>query len=92
MHMAFVFGMNQFISHGFGIFLFASLAPLMREEIAFTNWHIAAIGALSQLAYLGGAMLISTLGNASGPPGWQCSPPVTSPSCCSPFRYCLTRY
>ncbi|WP_271272589.1 MFS transporter [Aliamphritea hakodatensis] len=66
MHMAFVFGMNQFISHGFGIFLFASLAPLMREEIAFTNWHIAAIGALSQLAYLGGAMLISTLGERIG--------------------------
>ena len=66
MHMAFVFGMNQFISHGFGIFLFASLAPLMREDIAFTNWHIAAIGALSQLAYLGGAMLISTLGERIG--------------------------
>ncbi len=66
MHMAFVFGMNQFISHGFGIFLFASLAPLMREDIAFTNWHIAAIGALSQLAYLGGALLISTLGERIG--------------------------
>lgn len=66
MHMALVFGMNQFISHGFGVFLFASLAPLMREEIAFTNWHIAAIGALSQLAYLAGALLISTFGERIG--------------------------
>lgn len=64
--MTIVFAINQFISHGFGIFLFASLAPFMREDIAFSNWHIAAIGASSQLAYLFGALLSSSFGERIG--------------------------
>ncbi|WP_027856971.1 MFS transporter [Marinobacterium jannaschii] len=63
MGMAAIFGMNQIISHGFGVFLFAALVPLMREDIALTHWHLAAIGALSQLAYLGGAMLLGLIGH-----------------------------
>lgn len=66
MQMAWVFGLNQFISHGFGVFLFASLAPLMRQEIAFSNGHIAAAGALSQLSYLAGALMISGFGARVG--------------------------
>ena len=63
MGMAAVFGMNQIISHGFGVFLFAALVPLMRESIEITHWHLATIGALSQLAYLGGAMLLGLIGH-----------------------------
>ncbi len=63
MGMAAVFGMNQIISHGFGVFLFAALVPLMRESIEISHWHLAAIGALSQLAYLGGAMLLGLIGH-----------------------------
>ncbi len=66
MKMAVVFGMNQIVSHGFGMFLFAALVPLMRESISLSHWHLAAIGALTQLAYLGGAMLIGLLGHRLG--------------------------
>ncbi|WP_217645590.1 MFS transporter [Oceanisphaera psychrotolerans] len=58
--------MNQIVSHGFGMFLFAALVPLMRESISLSHWHLAAIGALTQLAYLGGAMLIGLLGHRLG--------------------------
>jgi MFS family permease len=58
-----VFGLNQIVSHGFGLFLFAALVPLMRESIAITNWHLAAIGALTQLSYLAGALLLGFIGN-----------------------------
>lgn len=63
MRVAAVFGLNQIVSHGFGLFLFAALVPLMRESIAITNWHIAAIGALTQLSYLAGALLLGVIGN-----------------------------
>ena len=63
MRVAAVFGLNQIVSHGFGLFLFAALVPLMRESIAITNWHIAAIGALTQLSYLAGALLLGFIGN-----------------------------
>ena len=63
MRVAAVFGLNQIVSHGFGLFLFAALVPLMRESIAITNWHIAAIGALTQLSYLSGALLLGFIGN-----------------------------
>ncbi|WP_107850624.1 MFS transporter [Oceanimonas marisflavi] len=63
MKMAVIFGMNQIVSHGFGMFLFAALVPLMRESIALGHWHLAAIGALTQLAYLTGAMLLGLLGH-----------------------------
>lgn len=66
MKMAVIFGMNQVVSHGFGIFLFAALVPLMRESISLSHWHLAAIGALTQLAYLGGAMLVGLLGHRLG--------------------------
>ncbi|MFP2768118.1 MFS transporter [Oceanisphaera sp. KMM 10153] len=66
MKMAVIFGMNQIVSHGFGIFLFAALVPLMRESIALSHWHLAAIGALTQLAYLAGAMLLGLLGHRLG--------------------------
>jgi MFS family permease len=58
-----VFGLNQIVSHSFGLFLFAALVPLMRESIAITNWHIAAIGSLTQLSYLTGALLLGFIGN-----------------------------
>lgn len=63
MHMAIVFGMNQVISHGFGLFLFAAIVPLMRESIAISHWHVALAGALTQIAYLGGAMLLGLVGH-----------------------------
>jgi MFS family permease len=63
LRVAAVFGLNQIVSHGFGLFLFAALVPLMRESVAITNWHIAAIGALTQLSYLAGALLLGFIGN-----------------------------
>lgn len=63
MRLAVIFGMNQVVSHGFGMFLFAALVPLMREAIQLSHWHLAAIGALTQLAYLAGAMLLGVLGH-----------------------------
>ena len=63
MKLAAVFAMNQIISHGFGVFLFAALVPMMRESIAISNWHLAAIGALTQLAYLSGALLLGLFGH-----------------------------
>ncbi|WP_232818231.1 MFS transporter [Zobellella maritima] len=64
--MAAIFGMNQIVSHGFGMFLFAALVPLMRESITLNHWHLAAIGALTQLAYLAGAMLLGLIGHRLG--------------------------
>ncbi|MDP5292432.1 MFS transporter [Oceanimonas sp. CHS3-5] len=58
--------MNQIVSHGFGMFLFAALVPLMRDAIHLSHWHLAAIGALTQLAYLAGAMLLGVLGPRLG--------------------------
>ncbi len=66
MKMAVIFGMNQIVSHGFGVFLFAALVPLMREAVSLSHWHLAAIGALTQLAYLGGALLLGLLGHRIG--------------------------
>lgn len=66
MRMAAIFGMNQIVSHGFGMFLFAALVPLMRESIALSHWHLAAIGALTQLAYLAGAILLGVIGHRLG--------------------------
>ncbi|WP_255611761.1 MFS transporter [Marinobacterium arenosum] len=61
--MAAVFGLNQIISHGFGVFLFAALVPMMRETIAISHWHLATIGALTQLSYLAGALLLGVIGH-----------------------------
>lgn len=66
MRMPLTFGMNQIVSHGFGMFLFAALMPYMRESIDISNWQLAAIGALTQLAYLAGAMLLGVLGHRLG--------------------------
>ncbi|SBT17958.1 Major Facilitator Superfamily protein [Marinomonas gallaica] len=63
MRMAITFGFNQVISHGFGLFLFAALVPLMQESIDITSWHLATIGALTQLSYLGGAMILGIIGH-----------------------------
>ncbi|WP_067220723.1 MFS transporter [Marinomonas gallaica] len=63
MRMAITFGFNQVISHGFGLFLFAALVPLMQESIDITSWHLATIGALTQLSYLAGAMILGTIGH-----------------------------
>jgi predicted MFS family arabinose efflux permease len=63
LRIAAIFGLNQIVSHGFGVFLFAALVPLMRESVAITNWHLATIGALSQLSYLGGALLLGMIGH-----------------------------
>jgi len=66
MRMTSTFGLNQIISHGFGVFLFAALVPLMRETVAISHWHLAAIGVLTQLSYLGGAMLLGLIGHRIG--------------------------
>ncbi|WP_375056949.1 MFS transporter [Zobellella sp. DQSA1] len=66
MRMATIFGMNQVVSHGFGMFLFAALVPMMRDSIALTHWHLATTGALTQLAYLGGALLLGLVGHRLG--------------------------
>ncbi len=66
MRMPATFGMNQVVSHGFGMFLFAALMPHMREAIEISPWQLATIGALTQLAYLAGAMLLGLLGHRLG--------------------------
>ena len=63
MRMTTTFGVNQVISHGFGVFLFAAMVPLMQESIAISHWYLATIGALTQLSYLGGAMLLGLIGH-----------------------------
>ncbi|SEG75384.1 MFS transporter [Marinobacterium lutimaris] len=63
MRMTVTLGINQIISHGFGLFLFAALVPLMQASIEITHWHLASIGALTQLAYLAGAMLLGLIGH-----------------------------
>ncbi len=66
MRMAAIFGLNQVVSHGFGVFLFAALLPLMRESINISNWQLASIGALTQLSYLAGALLLGLIGHRVG--------------------------
>ena len=66
MRMPTTFGLNQIVSHGFGMFLFAALMPHMREAIDISPWQLATIGALTQLAYLAGAMLLGLLGHRLG--------------------------
>lgn len=66
MRMPTTFGMNQIVSHGFGMFLFAALMPFMRESIDISAWQLATIGALTQVAYLGGAMLLGLVGHRLG--------------------------
>ena len=63
MRIATTFGLNQVVSHGFGVFLFAALVPLMRESIDISYWHLALIGALTQIAYLMGALLLGLIGH-----------------------------
>ncbi|MFB9886111.1 MFS transporter [Balneatrix alpica] len=62
MRMAVIFGMNQVVSHGFGMFLFAAVVPLMRDSTGLNHWHLALVGALTQLAYLAGALALGVLG------------------------------
>lgn len=63
MRLAVVLGFNQVLSHGFGIFLFAALFPMMRETTALEFWHLALIGACTQLAYLAGALVMGAYGH-----------------------------
>lgn len=63
MRMPATFGINQILSHGFGLFLFAALVPSMQTSIQLTHWHLAAFGALSQIAYLSGALLVGVYGH-----------------------------
>ncbi|MBQ0757704.1 MAG: MFS transporter [Amphritea sp.] len=63
MRMTTTFGINQIISHGFGVFLFAALVPMMQESIHISHWYLATIGAMTQLSYLGGAMLLGLIGH-----------------------------
>lgn len=63
MRMTTTFGINQIISHGFGVFLFAALVPMMQESIEISHWYLATIGAMTQLSYLGGAMLLGLIGH-----------------------------
>lgn len=66
MHLAVVFGMNQLVSHGFGLFLFSALVPLMRDAVGLSYWHLALAGALTQLAYLAGALMVGLVGPRLG--------------------------
>ncbi len=66
MRMPITFALNQIVSHGFGMFLFAAVLPFMGASIGFSAWQLATIGALTQLAYLGGALLLGTLGHRLG--------------------------
>lgn len=63
MRLAVVFGLNQVVSHGFGMFLFAALVPMMRDTTGLNYWHLALAGSLTQIAYLAGALFLSFLGS-----------------------------
>ena len=62
MRIPITFGFNQVISHGFGVFLFAALVPSMQSSLDITSWHLALVGAVTQVSYLIGAMLLGILG------------------------------
>ncbi|MBB1488885.1 MFS transporter [Oceanospirillum sediminis] len=62
MRLAIILGANQVISHGFGVFLFAALFPLMRDALDMTYWHLTLTGVATQIAYLAGALCVSILG------------------------------
>ena len=63
MRMTATFALNQLITHGFGVYLFAALVALLQNSVGITHWHLALIGALSQLSYLAGAMLMGAFGD-----------------------------
>ncbi|SBS34307.1 Major Facilitator Superfamily protein [Marinomonas spartinae] len=63
MRLAVTFGFNQAISHGFGMFLFAALVPMMQQTLDINSWYLALAGALTQIAYLCGAMLLGVIGH-----------------------------
>lgn len=56
MRLAILFALNQVLSHGIGVFLFAALVPMMRESLAISHWHLAMAGAATQVAYMVGAL------------------------------------
>lgn len=62
MRIPITFGFNQVISHGFGVFLFAALVPMMQGSVDINSWHLALAGALTQVSYLVGAMLLGVIG------------------------------
>ena len=62
MQLAIILGANQVVSHGFGVFLFAALFPLMRDALDMTHWHLTLTGVATQIAYLAGALCVSILG------------------------------
>jgi len=62
MRIPITFGFNQVISHGFGLFLFTALVPTMHNSVDITSWHLALSGALTQVSYLIGAMLLGVIG------------------------------
>ena len=57
--LAVVFVFTGFIgvSYGFGIYLFASLAPAMRGELGFSYGDMGVITSLAQISFLGFALL-----------------------------------
>lgn len=62
MRIPITFGFNQVVSHGFGVFLFAALVPMMQGSVDINSWHLALAGALTQVSYLVGAMLLGVIG------------------------------
>lgn len=62
MQMAFVLAANQVVSHGFGLFLFSALFPLMREPLGLNHWYLTTAGITTQVAYLAGALSVGFLG------------------------------
>lgn len=63
MGMAALMAFNQVVSHGFGLFLFVALVPEMRMDMSIEAWHLAFIGAGSQVSYLIGAALLGVWGH-----------------------------
>ena len=62
MPMAFILAANQVVSHGFGLFLFSALFPLMREPLGLNHWYLTTAGITTQVAYLAGALSVGFLG------------------------------
>lgn len=61
MQMAFILAANQVVSHGFGLFLFSALFPLMREPLGLSHWYLTTAGIATQVAYLVGALSVGFL-------------------------------
>jgi len=67
MQMALILAANQVVSHGFGLFLFSALFPLMREPLGLSHWYLTTAGITTQVAYLAGALSVGMAGRWVSP-------------------------